>query len=62
MDPEKPASTSPDEEIARYDFRKGAGMALGGGAAVTTTSSSETLPALPKVAPRPKKKRVDGGC
>jgi len=61
INPEKPASTSPNEEIAKYDFRKGAGQALGGGA-VVETNSSQAAPALPKSAPRPKKKRVQGGC
>lgn len=60
MNPEKPSSTSPDEEIARYNFRKGAGQALGGGADVET--SDQPAPELPKIAPRPKKKRVQGGC
>jgi rhodanese-related sulfurtransferase len=61
LNPSPPESTSPNEEIAKYDFRKGAGQALGGGAAVQTNSSL-TAPALPKIAPRPKKKRVQGGC
>ncbi len=60
MNPEKPASTSPNEEIAKYDFRKGAGQALGGGAIME--ASDQAAPALPKIAPRPKKKRVEGGC
>lgn len=60
INPEAPGATSPDEEIAKYDFRKGAGQALGGGA--TIESSDQTAPALPKIAPRPKKKRVEGGC
>jgi sulfur-carrier protein adenylyltransferase/sulfurtransferase len=60
MNPTPPPSTSPDEEIAKYDFRKGAGQALGGGAVVE--SSSQPAPELPKIAPRPKKKRVQGGC
>ncbi|PID92641.1 MAG: hypothetical protein CSA96_02195 [Bacteroidetes bacterium] len=60
MNPKAPAATSPDEEIARYNFRQGASRALGGGAAVET--SSQPAPALPKIAPRPKKKRVEGGC
>ena len=34
MNPTPPEPTSPSEEMAKYDFRKGAGMALGGGAAV----------------------------
>jgi rhodanese-related sulfurtransferase len=61
MNPEAPASTSPNEELAKYDFRKGAGQALGGGASLEA-SSSNAAPALPKIAPRPKKKRVQGGC
>ncbi len=62
MSPETPESTSPDEEIAKYDFRKGAGMALGGGASVQT-STSQPAPELPKIAPRPaNKQRVQGGC
>ncbi len=60
MNPTKPAATSPNEEIDKYDFRKGVGQALGGGAVVE--SSSEAAPDLPKIAPRPKKKRVEGGC
>jgi rhodanese-related sulfurtransferase len=62
MNPEKPAITSPNEEIARYDFRKGAGMALGGGNSVSLSDSEQTAPALPKITPRPQKKRTQGGC
>jgi rhodanese-related sulfurtransferase len=60
VNPSVPASTSPDEEIAKYDFRKGAGQALGGGAVVE--SSAQTAPQLPAIAPRPVKKKVQGGC
>lgn len=60
MNPTPPSATSPDEEIAKYDFRKGASQALGGGAVVE--SSSQPAPELPKIAPRPQKKRVQGGC
>jgi rhodanese-related sulfurtransferase len=60
LNPAAPSSTSPDEEIAKYDFRKGAGMALGGGTVLET--SSDAAPELPKIAPRPQKKRVQGGC
>lgn len=60
MNPEKPGSTSPNEEIAKYDFRKGAGQALGGGAVIE--ASNQTAPQLPRIAPRPKKKKVQGGC
>jgi rhodanese-related sulfurtransferase len=60
MNPIKPGSTSPNEEIAKYDFRKGAGQALGGGAIME--SSSQVAPELPKIAPRAKKKKAQGGC
>lgn len=62
MNPEKPAETSPNEEFAKYDFRKGAGAALGGAAMTPTTSASEAPAALPPVTPTKKKKRVQGGC
>ncbi len=60
LNPTPPSATSPDEEIAKYDFRKGASQAMGGGAVVE--SSTQAAPDLPKIAPRPKKKRVEGGC
>ena len=60
MNPTPPVSTSPNEEIAKYDFRKGASQALGGDAVVE--SSSQAAPDLPQIAPRPQKKRVEGGC
>lgn len=62
MHPEAPPSTSPDEEIAKYNFRKGAGMQLGGSSVVAAESQSITSPTLPKITPRPKKKRAKGGC
>lgn len=62
MNPTSPASTSPDEEFARYDFRKGAGSALGGSAGVMNESTSSSKPALPVIRSKPKKKRVQGGC
>jgi hypothetical protein len=60
VNPTPPPPTSPDEEIAKYDFRKGASQALGGGTVVE--SNTQVAPELPKIAPRPKKKRVEGGC
>jgi len=59
MNPDKPTSTSPDEEFARYDFRKGASMALGGGALSTNDDSSAPRPKIKK---REIKKRAEGGC
>ena len=61
LNPQKPATTSPDEEFARYDFRLSAGKALGGGAvmAVQNSSSSSSKPAIQ---PAAKKKKASGGC
>jgi rhodanese-related sulfurtransferase len=62
MNPTPPAMTSPDEEFAKYDFRKGAGMALGGGTDVSAPSSDNKPSGLPKITPKPTKKRAQGGC
>ena len=61
MNPEKPASTSPDEEFAKYDFRRSAGQALGGGGAVSVEPAASS-PARPAVKPVAKKKKAAGGC
>lgn len=60
MNPEVPAATSPNEEIARYNFRKGAGSALG--AAPVEAEINVPAAPLPDVKPAAKKKRVKGGC
>jgi rhodanese-related sulfurtransferase len=60
MNPEKPSATSPNDEFARYDFRKGASQALGGGSLETSSESGAAAP--PPVQSRPKKKKVAGGC
>ncbi|MDZ7742046.1 MAG: rhodanese-like domain-containing protein [Bacteroidota bacterium] len=60
LNPEKPGITSADEEFARYDYRKAASNALGGGAAV---KQEEVKPAkLPPLKKGNKKKMVQGGC
>ncbi|HCE58831.1 MAG TPA: hypothetical protein DER09_13635 [Prolixibacteraceae bacterium] len=63
MNPQVPPSTSPNEEMAKYDLRKGAGMALGGAAETTQPSASAagggTKPPIQK---KEKKKKVQGGC
>lgn len=61
MSPEKPKQSSPNDEFARYDFRKGASQALGGGSLSTSTSDGAATPP-PPIKKRPKKKRVAGGC
>jgi rhodanese-related sulfurtransferase len=60
MNPVKPDATSPNEEIARYNFRMGAGAALGGG--VTESESPTPDIELPAITKRPQKKKAQGGC
>jgi sulfur-carrier protein adenylyltransferase/sulfurtransferase len=62
LNPQKPASTSPDEEFAKYDFRKSAGSALGGGGVVQSAHSASESSAKPAVMPIAKKKKASGGC
>lgn len=61
MNPQAPKSVLADDEIAKYDFRKGASMALGGGSMVAIGSKANNTP-KPKIKKRKKKKKVAGGC
>jgi rhodanese-related sulfurtransferase len=63
LNPKQPSSTSPDEEFAKYDFRKSAGQALGGGG-LTVQSPAEqgSASVKPAVKPVAKKKKAAGGC
>lgn len=63
LNPQVPASTSSDEEFAKYDFRKSAGQALGGGA-VAMQPGQDQVSSSPKPAIKPaaKKKKAAGGC
>jgi len=62
LNPKAPASTSSDEEFAKYDFRKGAGQALGGGAAVQTEKMQVSDAAKPVIKAAARKKKASGGC
>jgi rhodanese-related sulfurtransferase len=63
LNPQKPASTSADEEFAKYDFRKSAGQALGSGAVtVQSTQGSSSTASKPAIQAKPKKKKAAGGC
>ncbi len=62
LKPEKPSSTSPDEEFAKYDFRKSAGQALGGGTPEVQAPQENTVAEKPAVKPVAKKKKAAGGC
>jgi rhodanese-related sulfurtransferase len=61
LNPEKPSSFSSDEEFAKYDFRRSAGEALGGGGAVVQTKGTASSN-KPVVKPVAKKKKAAGGC
>ncbi|MDP3434869.1 MAG: rhodanese-like domain-containing protein [Bacteroidota bacterium] len=63
MNPEKPAESSPNEEIAKYNFRMGANRALGGGldAAAASPGIKTDLP-KPVIQKTKKKKGAAGGC
>lgn len=63
MNPEAPAETSPNEELAKYNFRKGASQVLGGGADQTDAQQQSILAApKPPIKKNTQKKRVQGGC
>jgi rhodanese-related sulfurtransferase len=63
LNPQQPASTSSDEEFARYDFRKAASQALGGGGSVEAQAADNKSAApKPAVKAAPKKKKAAGGC
>jgi len=62
LNPQKPVSTSSDEEFAKYDFRKSAGQALGGGGVVQTEQNQSASSAKPVIKAVPKKKKAAGGC
>jgi rhodanese-related sulfurtransferase len=63
MNPQKPASTNPDEDIAKYDFRQAAGSALGGGGALAPApAASQSGGAKPAIIKKPAKKKAAGGC
>jgi rhodanese-related sulfurtransferase len=64
LNPQKPPTTSPDEEFAKYDFRKSAGAALGGGGAIQVQTDQSQAASSPKpvITGAPKKKKVAGGC
>jgi rhodanese-related sulfurtransferase len=63
MSPQKPASTSPNEELARYDFRQAAGSALGGGGAVQLAAPADQGAVVkPGLTKKPGKKKASGGC
>lgn len=64
LNPLKPGSVASNDEIARYDFRKAASVALGGGVVSSIAPVSAPSGSTPKpgVVPVKKKKKASGGC
>ncbi len=62
LNPESPDATSPNEEIAKYNFRKGASQALGGSVETKTVETKTNILDKPAIIKKPKKKKVQGGC
>ncbi len=64
LNPIKPGGVVSNDEIARYDFRKAASMALGGGdvSAIAPASAAPAGAPKPGVVPVKKKKKASGGC
>ncbi|TVR71980.1 MAG: rhodanese-like domain-containing protein [Marinilabiliales bacterium] len=59
--PDPPSDLSPDEEFARYDFRRAVNSALGG-EAVERAAEAPPPPAMPAIRPRERTPVVQGGC
>jgi len=65
LNPQQPPATSPDDEFAKYDLRKGAGLTLGGAAPVATPGAVAAPAgggAKPPMLKSGKKKGASGGC
>ncbi|NOZ07723.1 MAG: rhodanese-like domain-containing protein [FCB group bacterium] len=62
LNPQKPGAAVSDDELARYDFRKGASQALGGGIQTASPAVDKPKKAKPPVKRRKKKKAPEGGC
>ncbi len=62
LSPEAPSETSPNEEFAKYDFRKSAAAALGGGGVVTTDQAAPAVKAVKPPVTAKAKKKPSGGC
>ena len=62
LSPEAPSQTNPNEEFAKYDFRKSAAAALGGGSIVATEGSGSAAKAVKPPVTAKAKKKPAGGC
>ncbi len=64
MNPHAPGMVSPNDELAKYDFRVGASQALGGGGLIKPAETKESAggTSIPKPKTAGKNKGVKGGC
>ena len=62
LSPEVPSQTNPNEEFAKYDFRKSAAAALGGGSIVATEGDAPSVKAVKPPVTAKSKKKPAGGC
>jgi len=62
MNPQAPSMLAADEEFAKYDFRKAASGALGGGSTGALTAPVKEKADKPKVIRKKQKKAPAGGC
>lgn len=62
LTPQAPSQTNPNEEFAKYDFRKSAAAALGGGGVVATEGSATAVKAVKPAVTSKAKKKPAGGC
>jgi rhodanese-related sulfurtransferase len=62
LNPTAPALTSPNDEIAKYEFRKGASQYFGGSGITQSTASTKSTTQKPKIKRKKKKKAPEGGC
>ena len=58
----EPAQTSPNEEFAKYDFRKSAAAALGGGGVVSAAGDATAAKTVKPPVTAKAKKKPAGGC
>jgi rhodanese-related sulfurtransferase len=62
LSPEAPSQTNPNEEFAKYDFRKSAAAALGGGNIVASEGDAPAVKAVKPPVTAKAKKKPAGGC
>ena len=58
----EPSQTSPNEEFAKYDFRKSAAAALGGGGVVSAAGDAPAAKSVKPPVTAKAKKKPAGGC